>query len=364
MPRPILKMSRPISSIPATLRRIPHHPFTPFTSHSILQSKRHQSTTTSAKEAAESLLSSYANQKVKARQILDGNQLQKLSLTLGRTSLYPGLDIASQPPEPGTLVPPGYHLVYFTPGGVESELGLDGTDVSWNAPWPFTRRMWAGGRMRWETGDGEGGLRIGDEVTETTKLIGAEAKVGSDGGEMVLVKVLKEFAGSRGLALVDERNWIFRPEATIPSPAAEKTLREAVVKGPSTVKDVPKDGAYPTRHLRWSPTGLFRFSALTFNGHKIHYDPTWSATIEGHPACVVHGPINLISMLDYWRDHCAGVGGNGEQRGIREISYRAVAPVYVGEEYEICGRDIGDGRWEVLVRKGGKICMKGEILGG
>ena len=115
---------------------------------------------------------------------------------------------------------------------------------------------------------------------------------------------------------------------------------------------------YPKRELRWSPTGLFRFSALTFNGHKIHYDPTWSAAVEGHPACVVHGPINLISMLDYWRDHCAAP----EHRTIKEISYRALEPIYAGETYDISAEKVGDDTWEVLVRKEGIVCMRGEIL--
>ncbi|GAW18431.1 hypothetical protein ANO14919_079060 [Xylariales sp. No.14919] len=321
--------------------------------------RRYRSTT--AADAASSLLSRFQGETRTATQVLDGNQLQKLSLTLGRRALHPGLDVAAHPPPEGTVIPPGYHLVYFTPGGVEEELGADGTDTSYNAPAPFTRRMWAGGRMRW-LGDGVE-LRVGDEVREETRLLSATAKRSRDGGEMVLVEVLKEFYGPRGLALVDERNWIFRPEATIASPAAEATLREAVIRGPSTVKDVPQDGAYPLRQLRWSPTGLFRFSALTFNGHKIHYDPTWSTTVEGHPACVVHGPINLISMLDYWRDHCAPIDGG---RGIREIKYRAVAPIYAGETYDVFAQgaaEAGEERREMLVRKQGRECMKGTILG-
>lgn len=128
-----------------------------------------------------------------------------------------------------------------------------------------------------------------------------------------------------------------------------------------TISNNQTAAPYPHRQLRWSPMGLFRFSALTFNGPKIHYDPTWSAVVEGHPSCVVHGPLNLICMLDYWRDFCAGKG-----RRAREISYRAVAPVYAGETYEILtegGKEEGDGvRWEVLVRKGGQVCMTGNIL--
>ncbi|KAI0426272.1 hypothetical protein F5Y09DRAFT_69828 [Xylaria sp. FL1042] len=344
--------------------------------------KHHKSTLSAAAEAASSLLSRFNGETRTATQVLDGNQLRKLSLTLSRRDLYPGLDVAVSAPPVGTPVPPGYHLVYFTPGGVEGggdgEVGGDGTDTSWNAPVPFTRRMWAGGRMRWDvSGQGEGRgerggvqLRVGDEVMEKTRLVSAVPKTSRDGSEMVLVQVEKEFWGPRGLALVDERSWIFRPEATTPSPAADKTLREAVIRGPSTVKDIPQEGAYPHRHLRWSPTGLFRFSALTFNGHKIHYDPAWSAAVEGHPGCVVHGPINLISMLDYWRDHCAAEG----QR-VGEIKYRAVSPIYAGESYGISAEEMrneseegngGEGkvRWDVLVKKEGRVCMMGEILGG
>ncbi|KAI8622878.1 hypothetical protein F5Y19DRAFT_483692 [Xylariaceae sp. FL1651] len=330
-----------------------------------------------AAAAASALLSRFAGQTRTAAQVLDGNQLQKLSLTLNRRALYPGLDVGARPPPDGTAVPRGYHLVYFTPGGVEDagegegggELGADGSGTAFNAPAPFTRRMWAGGQMRWvdgasaEGGGGGGGLRVGDEVEERTRLLAAVPKRSRDGSEMVLVEVEKEFLGPRGLALVDRRSWIFRPEATGASPAAERPLRDAVIRGPSTVRDVKQDGAYPQRHLRWSPVGLFRFSALTFNGHKIHYDPTWSTTVEGHPACVVHGPLNLINMLDYWRDHCGGDNGR-----VREITYRATAPLYAGETYQISGKRVTheagdeDSKWEVLVEKDGKVCMKANIL--
>ncbi|KAI0535393.1 hypothetical protein GGR58DRAFT_515435 [Xylaria digitata] len=341
-------MLRSLSSMP--LRHILSHPLP----HVMRVQRRHKSTT--AEEAAKNLIMRFKGTTHMATQMLDGNQLQKLSLTLNRRELYPGLDITASPPPDGTVIPPGYHLVYFTPGGVEDELGLDGTDASYNAPAPFTRRMWAGGRMRWR-GDGMD-LKVGDEVMEQTTLMSATPKRSRDGSEMVLVEVWKGFSGPKGLVLVDERSWIFRPEATAESPAARGTLRDAVIRGPSTVKDVPQDGAYPQRQLRWSPTGLFRFSALTFNGHKIHYDPTWSAAVEGHPGCVVHGPLNLISMLDYWRDHC-----DPEGREIREITYRAVAPIYAGETYGISAEEAGELKWDMLVRKEGKTCMKGEILG-
>lgn len=152
------------------------------------------------------------------RQALDGHQLQKLSLALGRPRLHPGgPDLAaaaapSSPPPAGTPLPPGYHLGYFAPAAAEADLGADGTDRTFNAPAPFSRRMWAGGAMRWAPAGGGGLLRVGDAVEERTRLVGAEAKRSrGGGGEMVLVEVEKEFWGPGGLALVDRRSWVFRP---------------------------------------------------------------------------------------------------------------------------------------------------------
>ncbi|KAI1358515.1 hypothetical protein F5Y08DRAFT_321678 [Xylaria arbuscula] len=396
-------MSRAISSI------LPRHvlgrrlPTSSAVARVALLSRRHQHTV-SASEAAKDMWNRFKGTKQVREQILDENQLQKLSYTLGRRTLYndrepyfddalgknimvPNMkqdlrtidkDLVSSHYAPVKVIaiPQGYHLVYFTPDGVEGELGPDGTDVTYNAPAPFTRRMWAGGRMRWAT-DEPGAqwqdilrrdtrgqdvkLVVGDWVRETTTLRSVTPKVGRNGGEMLLVEVRKDFETDRGLALVDERSWIFRPESMDASPAAEHRLRDAVITGPSTVRDLfpgEEEKGYHRRELRWSPTGLFRFSALTFNGHKIHYDPAWTAAVEGHPGCVVHGPLNLICMLDYWRDHCP----TDAHPAVREVKYRALAPVYAGETYEIKAEKIGENEWEVLVRKEGRTCMMGQII--
>jgi hydroxyacyl-ACP dehydratase HTD2-like protein with hotdog domain len=123
----------------------------------------------------------------------------------------------------------------------------------------------------------------------------------------------------------------------------------------------PELVAYPHRQLRWSTTGLFRFSALTFNGHKVHYDEPWTRRVEGHRAPVVHGPLNLICMLDYWRDAC------GEEGDLQEIKYRAMSPLYAGDTYRISTAEptvVGRGKeWEILVERDEVTCMKGTILG-
>lgn len=109
-----------------------------------------------------------------------------------------------------------------------------------------------------------------------------------------------------------------------------------------------------TRTLRQTPVSLFRFSALTFNPHKIHYSVPWARDVEGHPDLVVHGPLNLIGILDLWRD----VVHSGRGDVLPEsITYRATSPVYVEEEYRIVlkGGDVrvvkGGGGDDVLVMK-------------
>lgn len=146
-------------------------------------------------------------------QTLDANQLQLLSLTLNRPSLYPGspsLSNNASPPSPGTPLPAGYHLVYFTPAFTEADLGPDGTDASYNPSSPFTRRMWAGGEVRWpRRGDRDNRvnpLRVGQEVTETTRVLSAEPKTArKTGEEMIVVGVEKEFSNEDGVAVLDRR---------------------------------------------------------------------------------------------------------------------------------------------------------------
>lgn len=204
----------------------------------------------SAAAAAQQILDHFHAKTTTLRQTLDGPQLQKLSLTLARPHLHhphgepaPLLSVLAAPPPDGTPLPPGYHLAYVAPAQLEAALGPDGTDRTFNAPHPFTRRMWAGGRLTWHP---KNPLRVGQAVEERTRLVGATPKVsrGDGGGEMVLVEVEKEFWGPDGLALVDRRSWVFRP------PARPLARSDALVNGVvpdavgrcSSVKDVEGEG--------------------------------------------------------------------------------------------------------------------------
>ncbi|KAK3694178.1 hypothetical protein B0T22DRAFT_371066 [Podospora appendiculata] len=315
-----------------------------------------------ASEAADRMMHGFGGKTLTRKQTLDGNQLQKLSLTLGRTHLRHGLDVSTNIPPLGTPLPPGYHLVYFTPSELESALGPDGTERTFNAPAPFTRRMWAGGRMRWHH---DATLRVGEMVEEHTKLVGVTAKKSRDGSDMVIVDVEKEFWGERGLSIADQRSWVFRKEAVAPVEASPELLSTSFSR--SEVRDV-KSGTgkgFPERHLRWSPVALFRFSALTFNGHMIHYNETRTRNFEGHPGLVVHGPLNLINMMDYWRDF-----HGKENLHAKEVAYRAMSPIYAGEPYKITSSVVDrseDGgheppRVKLLVENGGVVSMRAEVV--
>ncbi|EEP77433.1 conserved hypothetical protein [Uncinocarpus reesii 1704] len=167
--------------------------------------------TTSASTIASSFLAKCRSIGPQTRtQILDANQLQLFSLALHRNNIYsntPALSNAAPPPG-GTPIPPGYHLIYFTPAFLESELGVDGTDASYNPDAPFTRRMWAGGEVQWpRTKEGKLNLlRVGQEVRETTTFLSAEPKViRKTGEEMIVVGLEKVFENEDGVAVVDRR---------------------------------------------------------------------------------------------------------------------------------------------------------------
>ncbi|KAF2274059.1 uncharacterized protein EI97DRAFT_435430 [Westerdykella ornata] len=306
----------------------------------------------SAAEACSELLERFDNKPVSIRrQLLDRNQTQLLSLTLGRPEIHKGVSIADSPPADGTPLPPGYHLVYFTPAILEQDLGRDGTDRTVNPIAPYTRRMWAGGELKWSQ-DPSSFLRVGQTIQETTKLLSAVSKKLKTGADMLVVGVEKTYTTEEGdVALIDNRNWVFQEEIVTPQAPPPR----------------PKEEPFPEgRHARdFCQTGvtLFRFSALTFNAHKIHYSPQWCREVEGQRDSVVHGPLNLINILDFWRDTARG----SEEGAIpRSISYRAMSPLYVGEKYRLLlERTTGkeeNGGWKATIWDSfGKRSLKGAI---
>ena len=321
---------------------------------------------------ADAFLSKFANgQTFEKKQLLDANQLRLFSLTLDRPQLWPGSRLSSeslekQEPPPGTPVPPGYHWIWFTPAQLPGILGLDGTDASFNPDTPFTRRMWAGGTVEWPGAQpdqrSKSLLQVGDTVTEVTKLLSCEPKtIRKTGESMLVVGVKKEFLDSKdNVCITDRRNWVFR-EALDPSKAAAIPKKPAEL---SAAEIEEQNKGKIVRNYNRDVVQLFRMSALTFNGHRIHYDKPWATEVEGHRDVVVHGPMNFLAMLDLWRDEMVSQGRGSSRDEIvypKRVEYRATSPVYAGEAYRVLMSTLGTETEVQVISNDGTACMKGTI---
>ena len=312
-----------------------------------------------AKRLAEDLLSKATSAApIHRTQLLDANQTRLLSSTLNRPNLYPGVPVMGEgTPKSGTPLPLGYHLIYFTPAIPPSLLGADGTDIAYSPAAPFTRRMWAGGKLIWTK---RNPLRIGQEFSERTRLVSAVPKVMRSGEEMIVVGVEKTFENGEGVALVDKRDWVFRPKLLAPPPVQEAPTISA--EDADAMLPGLEGGMGKARDFVQTPATLFRFSALTFNAHQIHYSRHWCREVEGHREIVVHGPLNLVNMLDFWRDE-QGAGGEAIPSS---TTYRATAPFYAGERYRGMLETEGEKSWVKLWGRDGKgsvrVGMMGDII--
>ncbi|PWN37960.1 uncharacterized protein FA14DRAFT_159756 [Meira miltonrushii] len=247
-----------------------------------------------------------------------------------------------------SLIRPTEHLAFFTPRVSSSSLGSDGSDTTFNPPGGvFTRRMWAGGKMEWLSRSRKNteAMRVGDQLWERTFVEEAELKKLSNGGEMLLVWVRKEFGLlNENPIMIDRRSWIF--QRALPTSTAEPQMSPAITPKPDLSSLSPPEGLlYPTL-LYQTPANLFRYSALTFNAHAIHLSPPWAQQVEGHQGIVVHGPLNLSLLVRKWGRDIAGWHLNergefidgpkgGKTHNIVSVKYRAKRPIYAEQPYWI-----------------------------
>ncbi|GJE86915.1 hypothetical protein PsYK624_029980 [Phanerochaete sordida] len=219
-------------------------------------------------------------------------------------------------PAAGSPLSYGHHLAFFHPRNPEHTLRADGTDADFCPPEPFTRRMWAGGRIQWKKP-----LHVGDSVTAFSEMLDVQKKGFEKGVPMVFVKQRIEFkrAGSSDVAIEEERSHVY-----LAAPAYSRGVKQ--------VTDLPA----PEFSFRYRPsaTTLFRYSALTFNGHYIHLDKDYARS-EGYPERLVHGPLTALMLLDTAVFHDPDIK-------IKSFEYRALNPLVVNKEVTIYGaRDIG-----------------------
>ncbi|HSN38665.1 MAG TPA: MaoC family dehydratase N-terminal domain-containing protein [Burkholderiales bacterium] len=221
------------------------------------------------------------------------------------------LDRHDPDPVGGDPIPPGWHWLYFLEAKPASELGPDGHPRrgGFLPPVPLPRRMWAGGRMEFRRA-----LKVGEPLRRDSEIIAVEPKQGKS-GSLVFVTVRHTVHAAGEIAVVEEHDIVYR-EAAEPGAA------------PLPGKPAPQTAAWH-REITPDPVLLFRFSALTFNGHRIHYDLDYSRREENYPGLIVHGPLQTILMLDLCRRHDA--------RPVRKLDYRALHPVFHTERFTVSG---------------------------
>lgn len=220
----------------------------------------------------------------------------------------------------GDPLPPLFQWLYFMPVCPQSQIGADGHPArgGFLPPVPLPRRMWAASAI-----DFRRPLLIGSTASRHVEIIDLSLKQGRS-GMLVFVKlriVIKD--GEGRIAIEETQDLVYRnhpaPDEPVPAPTT-----------------APTDEHW-ARTVVADPVLLFRYSALTFNSHRIHYDLEYARRTEGYPALVVQGPLTVSLLLDHLQRNLPG-------RHLAQLTFRAVRPLFEGVAFELCGRLEEDGK--------------------
>lgn len=228
------------------------------------------------------------------------------------------LDRDDPPYKPGDALPPGWHRLYFLTAVRPGELGEDGHTARgrFMPPVPLPRRMFAGAKLVFHRP-----IRIGDEVSRTSEIVSLEGKQGRT-GDLVFVTVTQRYSVGRELALEESQDIVYRSA----SRGAEGGGAAETVEPAPWQREVHPDSVM-----------LFRYSALIFNGHRIHYDYPYVTEVEGYPGLIVHGPLIATLLLDLVRRERPGAVVTG-------FSFRARRPLFSPDPFTVRGWPAADGR--------------------
>ncbi len=243
--------------------------------------------------------------------------------TIGATpvaALTATLDHPASPTPTGTPLPPLWHWLYFLPLHRQSDIGADGhaRRGGFLPPVPLPRRMWAGSQFTFHAP-----IRVGDAVARTSTIDDVSVKEGRT-GQLVFVKVRHEVRcnGASDPALVEFHDIVYReaqkPDDVAPPPQAGE-------QGAWRREIVPDDVL------------LFRYSALTFNGHRIHYDRRYVTQVEGYPGLIVHGPLIATLLMDLLRRQMPDAD-------VASFRFKAVRPTFDLNAFHVHGQPQADGK--------------------
>jgi 3-methylfumaryl-CoA hydratase len=241
------------------------------------------------------------------------------------------------------LVPLG-HWLQFTPTAATRELGPDGHPKlgGFMPPLDLPRRMWAGSTVEFHSP-----ISVGQQLSRTTTIESITPKNGSS-GRLCFVVLRHDVNADDQTALIERQTIVYR-EALESDPAAPVASR-----GPRAATETP-DGWDWTRALTPNEITLFRYSALTFNSHRIHYDLPYATGVEGYPGLVVHGPLMATLVVDSFLQ-------NHPSAELTAFEFAARSPVFVGEQIHICGRATNEQSVELaVIAPGGKTAITARI---
>lgn len=241
-------------------------------------------------------------------------------LTTGPAEALAGLLDVPMPDVERDGMPMCWHWIYLLDRPAQSELGVDGHVAAGGVPLPPEsgwRRMWAGGQIRME-----GSLRTGQVAERRTWLLRSSDKIGRS-GKLRLAEVAHEITQGGQIVVRERQDIIYRePGALAPTADQSPSARGETLPG----WRIPVD-----------PTLLFRFSALTYNGHRIHYDREFATQTEGYPGLVVHGPLQALAMAEGLRSSVS------LPPTPLIFDYRLVAPLYEGQGMRVLAHSSEDG---------------------
>ncbi len=231
------------------------------------------------------------------------------------------LDRADGAPKDGDVLPLLWHWLYFLPAAPASHIGPDGHPQrgGFLPPVALPRRMWAGGRYAFLRD-----LHVGEAITRTSTILDVTAKTGRT-GTLVFVRVGHSILGERGVAIEEEHDIVYRG-AALPG------------ETPPPPRMAPTAAAW-TRTIVPDDVLLFRYSALTFNGHRIHYDRRYVTEVEGYPGLIVHGPLIATLLMELYRQH--------DGRKLAKFAFRALSPTFDTAPFAVAGTptDSGASLW-------------------
>ncbi|MDO8315741.1 MAG: MaoC family dehydratase N-terminal domain-containing protein [Rugosibacter sp.] len=257
------------------------------------------------------------------------------------------LDRQDSPPKAGDEIPPFWHGLYFLTATRQSELGADGHPPrgGFLPPVPLPRRMFAGAQV-----DFVRPLHVEQAVERRSTILGVSQKQGRS-GEMVFLQLQHEISDAAGVCVVETQDIVYREDpgsATANAQAAPTIKPSATAPQGHLLRGVSPAPTFPAMEALWSrtivpdPVLLFRYSALTFIGHRIHYDYPYTTEVEGYPGLVVHGPLQATLLLDLLRRELP-------QCMPQRFVFRAVNPLFCTGAFRVCGAPSGEGQYSLWI---------------